>query len=341
MEFPQNHMAERHGEGGIGAGRRVEPEVGEFRRFRIVGADHHGFRPPVPRLRIEMRVRCPGLRHVRAPEDQESRIVPVGAFGNVGLFAPGLRRCRRQIAIPVVKRHADAAHQRQVARAGGVGDHGHRGNGRETDYPVRAIGLCGIGVGRRDDLVDLGPVGADEAAESAFACVGCALCRILDDGFPGGDRAERLARLAPQLDEPRTHERIFHPIAGIEIPAIARASGAAARLVVRQVRPGARIVGLLRFPGDDPALDVDLPGARTGAIDPMGRAHDFVVLPALAVASLPVAVLAGGDAVAIGKFTDVFCREEVQSVQQVAHRNFPLSGVSTVRGRCGAYRKSR
>src|SRR3546814_19715985 len=55
----------------------------------------------------EVRIGGAGLRDVRAPHHQEPGIVPVGAFGNVGLFAPGLRAGGRQVAIPVVETHAD------------------------------------------------------------------------------------------------------------------------------------------------------------------------------------------------------------------------------------------
>ena len=89
------------------------------------------------------------------------------------------------------------------------------------------------------------------------------------------------ARLAPQLQQAAAHHRMLHAVGRIQIPGIARATRAAARLVVRQVGTRARIVGLLRLPGDDAALDVDLPRARAGAVHPMRGADDFVVLPAL------------------------------------------------------------
>ena len=53
--------------------------------------------------------------------------------------------------------------------------------------------------------------------------------------------------------------------------------------MIRKIRPRARIVRLLGFPGDDPTLHIDLPGAGAGAVGAVRRAHDFVVLPALAV----------------------------------------------------------
>ena len=88
--------------------------------------------------------------------------------------------------------------------------------------------------------------------------------------------------------------------------------------MVWQIRPRARIVGLLRLPGDDAALDVDLPRARACAVDAVGGAHDLIVLPALAIAFLPAAVLAGDDAVAVGESIDGAV-EEGQAIDEMAH----------------------
>ena len=257
----QDHMAHRHGECRVGALLHAEPDVAELRSFRIVRADHGALHAAIARLGVEVGVGRARLRHVRAPQDDEAGVVPVGAFGNVGLLAPGLRGGRRQIAIPVIERHADAADQRQVARARRIRHHRHRRDRREAEDAIGAVRLHRIGIGRRDDLRHFVPVGAHEAAMTALLGVARALVGVLDDRFPCRDRRHGGARLAPQLDEPRTHQRIFHPVAGVEIPAIGRATRAAARLVVRQIGPGARVVGLLRFPGDDAALDVDLPRA--------------------------------------------------------------------------------
>ena len=173
VELAQDHVAHRHRERAVGAGAGAEPDVAELRRLGVVGADHRGLRPAIARLGVEMRVRGAGLRHVRAPEDQEARIVPVRALGHVGLLAPGLRACRRQVAVPVVERHAGAAEQAQVARPGSVGDHRHRRDRREAEHPVGSVGLRGIGIGRRDDLGRLVPAGAHEAALAADLDVDC------------------------------------------------------------------------------------------------------------------------------------------------------------------------
>src|SRR3546814_15834868 len=69
--------------------------------------------------------------------------------------------------------------------------------------------------------------------------------------------------------------------------------------MVGKVRPGARIVGLLGLPRYEPAFDVDFPRAGARAIHAMRGAHDLVCGPAFPVGSLPLALLVGGDAVAI------------------------------------------
>src|SRR5699024_12219696 len=46
------------------------------------------------------------------------------------------------------------------------------------------------------------------------------------------------------------------------------------------VRADRGIVRLLGLPGDDAVFDEHLPGARTGAVHPVGGAHDPIVAPA-------------------------------------------------------------
>ena len=71
--------------------------------------------------------------------------------------------------------------------------------------------------------------------------------------------------------------------------------------MVGQVGAGARIVGLLGFPGDDAVFNVDFPRTRTGTVHAVGGAGDFVVRPAAAVGVLPLAVFFGQYAVAVGE----------------------------------------
>ena len=129
---------------------------------------------------------------------------------------------------------------------------------------------------------------------------------------------ERLPRLTPVAYEARTHQRVFHARTGVEIPGVAGTARTAARFVIGQIGPRARVIRLLRFPGDDAALDVDLPGTGSGAVDAMRRTHDFVVLPAFAVAFFPTAIFTRGDTMPAGEGVDLF-RNECQPVEKLRH----------------------
>ena len=259
MEFLEHHMAERHRQRRVGALLRMQPQIGQLRDFGVIGRDRDRLGAFVADLGEEMRIRCTRLRYVAAPGDDEGGVVPIGRFGHVGLFAPDHRRSGRQIAIPVVKAHADAADQGQVARARRIRHHRHRGNRRKADDAIGAMVLDGMDVGRRDEFIDLVPIGADETAVAAQGFVFGGLGRIVDDAFPSLDRRQGLARFAPKLHEAPAHHRIFDPVGRIQIPAIARAARTTARLVVGHVGPGARVIGLLGFPGDDAAFHINLP----------------------------------------------------------------------------------
>ena len=297
-------MTHRHRERRVGALLRVQPQVGELAHLGIVGRDRDGLRALVADLGEEVRVRRARLRHVAAPGDDERRVVPVGRLRHVGLLAPDLGRGRRQVAVPVVEAHADAADQRQVAAARGVRHHRHRRDRREADHPVGPVALDRVDVRRGDDLLHLVPGRAHEAAEPARRLVGLRLRRVVDDRLPRLDRAQALACLAPGAHQRAAHHRVLDPVRAVQVPGVRRAARAAARLVVGHVGARARVVRLLRLPGDDAALDVDLPAARAGAVGAVGRAHDLVVLPALAVAVLPRPVLARDHAVAVGRRSD-------------------------------------
>ena len=67
VELLEDDVPERHRERGIGAGLRVQPEVGELGRLAVVGRDHDALRALVADLGVEMGVGRSRLRHVRAP----------------------------------------------------------------------------------------------------------------------------------------------------------------------------------------------------------------------------------------------------------------------------------
>ena len=336
----QDDVAHRQRERGIGALLRVQPQVGELRRFRIVGRDGHDLGAAITGFRHEVRVRRARLRHVGPPHHDEAGIVPVSRFRNVGLLAPGLRGGRRQVAVPVVEGHADAADQRQVSAARGVGHHRHRRDRREADDAVRTVLLRGVHVGGGDEFLRFVPRHAHEAAEAAHRLVFLALRRIVLDRLPGQHRVGVLRlRVAPQLHQALAHHRILDAVRAVEIPGIGRPARAAARFMVRQAGPRARVVGLLRLPGHDPALDVDLPGARPGAVRPVGGTHDLVVRPAGSVRVLPRAAFRGDVTMAVGEGARVLL-EVGQAVEEMAHRlSLRLSWwFSTGRARCAGRR---
>src|SRR5690606_8287735 len=167
-----------------------------------------------------------------------------------GLLAPDLRRGRRQVAVPVVEAQAHATDQRQVAAAGGIADHGHRRDRREADHAIRAVLPDGVDVGGGHDLVDLVPAGTDEAAHAALALVGLGLGLVLAEAGEGVRRGHVAARVAPQYQQRLADLRVLQAVGAVDVAAVARPAGTAARLAVGQAVAGARVVGLLGLPGD-------------------------------------------------------------------------------------------
>ena len=323
VELFQDHMAHGHGHGRIGALLGVHPQVTQLGHFGIVGRDGHDLGALVAHLGQEVGVGRARLRHVGAPGNDVRAVVPVGGLGHVGLLAPSLWAAGGQVAVPVVEAHAHAANLAQVARTGCVRNHRHRGDGREADDAVGAMLLDRVHIGCSDHLVDFVPGAAHEAAQAAlllpFALGGV----VLDDARPGVHRAlGQQQRRAPVLEQAATHHGVLHAVGAVQVPAVAGAPGAAAGLVVGQVGPCAGVVGLLGFPGDDPALDVNLPRAAARAVHAVGAAHDLVVRPAVAVGVFPGAVFTVGFAVALREGL-AWLREVGKAVEKVTHRGSP------------------
>ena len=265
------------------------------------------------------------LGNVRAPGDDIAGVVPVGGLRHVGLLAPGHGRGGRQVAIPVIETQAGTAEQREIAGTGSVRDHRHRRNRRETGHAVRAIIFDGPDVGGGNQLVQLFPVRADKPAFTACLSVALRFLRIVLNGIPGEYRVAVLRqRLAPEFNQPAAHQRIFEAVGAVEVPGVACAAWATAWLMVRQVRASAGVIGLLGFPGHQSVFDINLPAAGAGTVHAVGRAHNLVELPALAVAVFPVPVGVIHLPVPIGE-TVAFCFEVTKAVQQFAHDISPAS----------------
>ncbi|MNV39156.1 hypothetical protein D3C71_1307260 [compost metagenome] len=317
-------MAHGHGHGGVGALLGVHPQIAQLGDFGIVGRDGHDLGALVAHLGQKVRIGRACLGHVGAPGNDVRAVVPVGRLGHVGLLAPHLRAAGGQVAVPVVKTHAHAADQAQVAAASGVRNHRHRRDGREADDAVGPVLLDGVHVGRSDHLVDFLPAAAHEAAQAAlllpFALGGI----VLDDAGPGVHRALGQGDGgAPVLEQAATHHGVLHAVGTVQVPAIAGAACAATGFVVGEVGPGAGVVGLLGFPGHDAALDVDLPRTGARAVHAVGAAHDLVVRPAVAVGVFPGAVFTVGFAMALGKGL-AGLREVRKAIEEMAHRRAPF-----------------
>ena len=293
VELLQDHVRHRHRQGAVGAGRRGQPVVGELGVVGVVGGDDDGLLTAVAGLGHEVRVGRTRHRDVGAPHHQVAGVPPVGRLGHVGLVAPDLRRGGRQVGVPVVEREADPADQREEAGAGGVGGHRHRRDRREAGDPVGPVALDRVHVGGGDQLAHLLPGRTDEAAFAALGGVG----RVAGDRRPGVDRVVvARPRGAPELQQRPAHVGVLHPQRRVGVPGEGGAARAAAGLVVGGLGAVGGVVGLLGLPGDDPVLDVDLPRAGAGAVDPVRGADDFGVLPAVPVGALPGARAAAAGA---------------------------------------------
>jgi hypothetical protein len=88
--------------------------------------------------------------------------------------------------------------------------------------------------------------------------------------------------------------------------------------MVRQVGTGAGVVGLLGFPGNETIFDINLPAAGAGTVNPVGRSHNFIELPALAVTVFPVSVGGIHLPVPVGE-TVAFLFEIAKAIQQFTH----------------------
>jgi hypothetical protein len=178
-----------------------------------------------------------------------------------------------------------------------VGDHRHRRDRREARHPVRTEGLDGVNVRGRDHLGRLVPGRPDQTALAPGRLVAAGPYGIGHDLRPGGHGISgALPGLPVHLQQDAPHVGVADPGRRVGVPGERRSARASPGLVLRLVRPGRRIVGLLRLPGDDAVLDVHLPGARPGAVHPVRGSHDLVVGPAITVegVGLPATDLVDG-----------------------------------------------
>jgi len=136
-----------------------------------------------------------------------------------------------------------------------------------------------------------------------------------------------LEGFAPQFNQSFTNERVFQAVSAVKIPGVTCATRAAARFMIGQVRASARVVGLLDFPGHQTIFNVDFPATGACTVNTVGGTHDFVELPTLAIAVLPVAVAMHHLSVTIGKgFALLF--EVAKAIQKFTHDMTPAPGMN-------------
>ena len=165
----------------VGALFRGQPLIANLGDFCVIGGDRYRFGAFVTDFGEEVGVWRTGLRNVGTPGDNIRGVVPVSGFRHVRLLAPGLRRGRWQIAIPVVEAQTYAADKRQIARTGCIRHHRHRRDWREADNTVRAESFGGIHVRCRDQLIHFLPAGTHETAASASGFIFFGFFRLADD----------------------------------------------------------------------------------------------------------------------------------------------------------------
>ena len=201
-----------------------------------------------------------------------------------------------------------------VPGTGCVGDHRHGRDRRETGDPVGTPAFDDVGVGGGHHLDGLVPVRPDETALAAGPFVGARFLLVLDDGGPRQHGITVLGLGLPvHLQQDAPDVGVAHPGRGVGVPGERCSARAAAGFVLGPVGTDGGVVGLLRLPGDDPVLDVDLPGARPGAVHPVGGANHLVVGPAVPVEGVAATALLVDGAPVTGDLTP---REEPAGVNQ-------------------------
>ena len=254
-------------EGGVRPTLWGQPLVGVDGRLGVVGEDADPLRALVAGVEEVLRVGDARDVDVRPPGDDVVRVVPVGGFGVVRLGAPGDRLSRGEVRVPVVEAVRDAAQQIDEPASAGERHRGHRRNGREPRYRVVPARLHLV-----DDVVgDLGQ-------------------RLV----PANPLPLTLAALA------RATERVEHALVGVDVVGVAGPFLTASRIGVGEVVVDGRVVAGLFLSPDLPVLDVDVPRARPGAVDAVGRPGHGVPVPLLAVEIFPLAVGVVADRVVDG-----------------------------------------
>ncbi len=103
VEFFQDDMVHCHPKSAILPGMNRNPPIGILGYLVEIRREDHQLGPGMARLGGKVHVRSAGHAHVGAHGCDELGIVPVGAFGHIGLLAPHFGRGGRQVAVPIIE----------------------------------------------------------------------------------------------------------------------------------------------------------------------------------------------------------------------------------------------
>jgi hypothetical protein len=87
--------------------------------------------------------------------------------------------------------------------------------------------------------------------------------------------------------------------------------------MIRVATAASRVIGALRFPNQDSVLYIDIPGARTGAVDTMGGANLFIILPPPPIIVLPFTLSASDFGPTMGECFDPFGSEKEEGREKI------------------------
>lgn len=312
----KNEMEERNGKGGIGEMIRVKKEIGEIGGLRIVGEEEERIWEIVEGLSIEMRVGSEGMRKVGEKKNEEKGIVKVWRLRKVCMIEKGNGRRRRKIEIKVVEGNEEEEEKRKIKRERRIGKNRNGRDRREEKKEVREIGIGSIGVGGGDDIVEIIKCRKKKEEEEEKINIIGKIGRVMMDGRKWGKRSIKRELIEKKIKKEREDKRIFKEVGRVDVKDIDRKERKEERLVVRKIREGERIVGMMGLKGDDEEIEIDIKREGEGEVKEMGGEKDIVVMKEFEIGVLKIKDLIGGEEVKLREGEEINEWKEVKEVEE-------------------------